>query len=384
MLCLKKRNQRRRKLHFWKSRQKKIIIMKTLFFLLCIFSLFIISCTNNEDDNIIEPKEESMIYYKNSPNLSDGLIAKYTDENKSEVYLYGTTNQYGNGSVLKSAVYKKANSDTLINVVFDQQNRPKLSYLSTSTGFKSKFIVKFDFDNSSDSVKVDYFKYNWETAKDSLFASYKYKNQNGVVYYGNKTTSKNTDAAYVLAIGGAVIIGVLCPIAAGWAVANLVGWGSFLGSISGAFTTVWLASSVWTTNLANAATLNNIPMHPQSPTSGTIPNPVGTPQNPNGTNQSQVSLYSIECSNGCIYQLPVGTILNVEIRDSNYSLITTVAVKVQNHNFVAICGSSNMSNITLPSGNYHYSWFNSNLGGGISSTFTVTSGNCTNVKISLG
>lgn len=247
------------------------------FVYLFIASFLLLGCNQDkENDNGL------MEYYENSPSLDDGLIAKYTADDYSTVYLYGSSDENGKGNDLKSVAYKKADNDTLINIIFDDLDRPKLTYLSTTSGFKSNFIVKLDYEESNDSIVVNHYKYNWETETDSLFASYKFKGQNGVVYYGNKTTNKN-DAEFVAAWGAIIIIGVFCPIAGGYAVANLIGWGTFIGNVAGAFTIVGLASSIWTNNVANASALTSIPISPSSPTNGTIPNPTGTPSNPSGS-----------------------------------------------------------------------------------------------------
>ena len=339
---------------------KNLKIITTILFCLVVFS-----CKKSNIGNSSDP---IFNIYKATANQHEGLLADVFDPStKCKTYFYGNFNDSGVPKDVKSIVLEFSNTDTLYNYILDDNNRIYLTYGSLKNGTKLNNVVKITYPNN-DSAFINLYNYNWSNNSDSLIKqiSINYTTNSAVTTYGrlsqnlggddlsefqnNINQIKDQNKKYLfnglITVDG--VIGGICIIGS---FASFGGAGAFCA----AFGVISTALILFQPQLSNAATLipNTNPNVPNNPTSASaiIPNPIGSPNFPVGST-GRLSLYATECYSGCVGAVGVGNSLVVDVYVDINNILATTNVTIQNSSFVAVCGGSGTSTLTLPVGNY--------------------------------
>lgn len=244
----------------------------TLIAITCIFAF---ACKKEKIEDTTKA-----IYYKNSPNSLDNLMIEVNMPEKNSVaYFYGSSDSLGAPSTVNSISYKVNSNDTIVNFILDDEKRPQIIYFSNNSGTKLNQLIKFEYI-SSDSTIISIYNYNWQNNTDSLLFQSRGKGDKAIKTYGlrlNSTTDIGTDILLAFGATGLSIAAVaLLPGILFAAAGFTLGQSALAGVIAAA---TFIASN---SNANQQLQTQTNPNAPQSPTSGFIPNPIGTPNYPVG------------------------------------------------------------------------------------------------------
>ncbi len=254
---------------------------RILKFVIVFATLLTISCSKDEENIVDDLKDETVKFYANNPN-TDGLLAevKISDKNAT-AFFYGISNDSSEPRDINSISFVPNNTDTITNIILDNNKRPSIVTFNKKNGQKINTIVKYEY-LTNDTISYSIYKYDWITHKDSLQFQAKTKDTYSIKTYGARgfTIDANFRSTAVTLVSSLAVAAVVCgtiavlgPAALGWAIANPA---LALGGLTFAAGIIANASP----NQQIQTTINH--NAPTSPTSGTIPNPTGTPQNPVG------------------------------------------------------------------------------------------------------
>jgi hypothetical protein len=212
----------------------------------------------------------------------------------------------------------------------DDSFRVRFIYNSyKSNNIKDKYLHKFDYI-SKDSLLYSVYSYNWSNKSDSLVYQTRVVNNNGTTQYenlyglrvsgilGNNLCSQ----AQLVAASVSGAFGVLGSLGIGYLGATVIN--PTVGALAGiGLFVIWFSNGACGQDLIQNTNSN----YPNNPISENIPNPMGTPNFPNGYNDS----ISIEISRGgvndpCCFVSGVVSlnIENVGIFTYNYQSSTTI------------------------------------------------------------
>lgn len=307
--------------------------MKNILKLGFIFTMLFTNSCSKDEENIVEENKTTANLYSNSPNLSDGIQAEvFIPSENSSVFFYGDFDNLGIPNAQKSIAIKTGNE--ILNVIFDDNFRVKLSYKSHSDGTKENYIIKYDYP-SNNLIQVSFYEYNWANNTDKLLYQNIVNDSNevltGNVTYAGKSLNSNNFFSIdnriklknAIKKAGEVVsfaLGAGATIAVPVVVIAAVNAGVFGIPIASAIIIAEIAFLALPSN-ANEIKQNFNTNYPTSPTSGTIPNTTGTPTNPIGLQLFINSKWKIQfITNNCqgnsnLYSEEMN---NKEILISNY------------------------------------------------------------------
>lgn len=252
-----------------------------------LFTFLVFSCKKDKIDS--KTLGTTAEFYLNKSSNEDGLLIEVRNA-EGIVYYYGTSNSDGKIDKIKSIAFKQNNiSDTIINFILDEQKRPYIVYLSNSKDNKKyDHVTKISYLNN-DSIKLSLYKYDWATAQDSLIAEYVGDSTNMNQTYGNARISDELDDQLkkqadeivkgFMGVGAQMVVAAFTAtifVAAGFvgvpvAIATIITTGVFMIDFANASTPI---TYITTPN-------TKAPTSPTA-TNTTIPNPIGTPEDPTG------------------------------------------------------------------------------------------------------
>lgn len=255
----------------------------TKVFVIILFTL-LISCTKESPrEDPEEVSDYSYSPYITQSNQEDIILANvYNAGDKSYLYYYGSTDDFGNPLEVKSMAYQRMSSDTVYNFILDESFRINFMY-ATVGGVKDPFVQKLSYVGA-DSVYYALYYYDWDTREDSLLymASVHYSNDSysATTVYGKTGGTPWIPALQSIGSGLHVGSGVLAAVGvgiAGIAFFSAPAWLAAVGTIT--IATAWFGGN------ANAGTTRAPGSgEPGSPSAGLTLNLIGTPYDPSPCN----------------------------------------------------------------------------------------------------
>lgn len=359
-------------------------------------SAIVTSCKkDNIDSKALDATAE---FYLNESNNEDGLLAevKLNKEN-AVVFFYGSADTEGTPYDINSVSYVSNISDTITNVILDSDMRASIITFKKKNGTMLNTIVKFDYIEN-DTIIFNIYQYNWLTQRDSLLYQTKVKDSSlfnthssRIAFDFNIEDFKKEAIKFATAVAiaafacGVVAVSVaLIPPALAFAVAN-----PHL-AIAGIIFAAGAIASASPNQTLNPNHNSNAPTSPTA-TNATIPNPIGTPENPDGE-MGTVTIYGAHschyldtaCFNDDASSLSVRTYtVNIYKHINGELELVKSSIIIKSHfwdNFNSNeCNGINGITLSFPQG--EYSWIASrgeySLGGG----FSIKDGLCTTTVI---
>jgi len=304
---------------------------KKIIYIALIFTIPSCEKSNSPD---VETFSDKVEFFSNTPNLSDGLVAKtQMSTPNSIIYFYGGFNAKGLQNSINSILLEQKDSDFYCNYIFDTLSRPILIYTTKRNGTNENVILKLSYP-SSDSVVYSLYNYDWVLKTDSLLQENrisKITGGNTIVYGRVDATEPDLDAVEqeyqdledqwkTSLTNGLIKVKVLSGfnrLSAIWtntitsAVINAAiidaGLTNTLFSIKEKIAKARASNTVSINSYEETYGINTIP--PQSPSGRFIPNPSGTPSYPKGYSQIIIGNWKQTSNRVCgteLYSLPPG------------------------------------------------------------------------------
>ncbi len=230
--------------------------------LLLLSILMICSCKDSEEP-LVDPTGNS--FYKIYPENNEGLLASITDNENGDLHIYGNRLQ-DDQLEAKAIVFERENNDTLINMIYGDDNEIQFLYSeSKSTGEKNNAVVRIDHIEL-DSIIVSIYEKDWSnnsselvfqttlTEKDSMLINQVAFIRGDFTEFNNPVATSVYNAIIVLAATGVGVLGAT------------VG-GPWLG-VAGAYTIATAGGIIGTACAAE-------PVYPEE-------EPTGVPDSPSG------------------------------------------------------------------------------------------------------
>lgn len=140
---------------------------KSIFVLLAITAI-ITSCKKDKIDNPKSTDTELVHFYSADANTKDAMVLTVLDSLRSSVLIaYAAFGDDELHSDINSFVFGSVGGDYFGNLILDESKRPKLFYVTAKSGTKDNVILSFSYP-VNDTVVYSLYYYNWELQEDSL------------------------------------------------------------------------------------------------------------------------------------------------------------------------------------------------------------------------
>ena len=142
--------------------------MKTInFILVSVIISLILSCTKNDTTNDL--KDENIKFYSSLPNKNYAPIAKKYDlSTNTETWIFGSFNNTGLHDTIRRIVVDKKALNYYSTIMIDKLKRPVMIYTTNKNGTNENILLKIDYPVNQNKIVYSKYNFNWATKKDIL------------------------------------------------------------------------------------------------------------------------------------------------------------------------------------------------------------------------
>lgn len=162
---------------------KKLKILSIL-----LFGILAFACKKDNTDNPPNTDTNLTRFYSVEEAAEDALMLTSLDSSRSIMLIaYAAFDADGIPARINSLVLGKVAENYQGNLIFDEQKRPQLFYVTAKNGTKDNVLLSFSYP-ANDTVVYSLYYYNWSTQEDSLLQQQKIniENFNSTFTYGNR------------------------------------------------------------------------------------------------------------------------------------------------------------------------------------------------------
>ncbi len=162
---------------------KKLKILSIL-----LFGILAFACKKDNTDNPPNTDTNLTRFYSVEEAAEDALMLTSLDSSRSIMLIaYAAFDADGIPARINSLVLGKVAENYQGNLIFDEQKRPQLFYVTAKNGTKDNVLLSFSYP-ANDTVVYRFYYYDWSTQEDSLFQQQKtnLENFNSTFTYGNR------------------------------------------------------------------------------------------------------------------------------------------------------------------------------------------------------